>query len=270
MSGPQPHGEERVKPEPPDAPMAYYDAVARLETDVRAARLRSRQAANAEMLIAYWLMGRTLLAQTGADGWDANVIERLAADLGRELPDMTTLTPGSMRDMCRFAEAWPDGVADSAVGRLPWGHVRLLLDKIGDPATRDSYAAQAVEHGWSQETLAARLESATTEAAAHRQPVRAMAGGAPYAIEGSVACASARIAADRCGQMCADGWRHGTGGATWSMGALPRSKCLAPQSAVRLVSRGGPRMGAGDRPARRRIAAGIQLPRPGVRSPGRR
>lgn len=39
------------------------------------------------------------------------------------------------------------------VGRLPWGHVQTLLDKLDDPHERVWYARSAVEHGWSRAVL---------------------------------------------------------------------------------------------------------------------
>jgi len=40
-----------------------------------------------------------------------------------------------------------------AVAKLPWGHVRCLLDKLDDPAARLWYAQSVVEHGWSRKVL---------------------------------------------------------------------------------------------------------------------
>jgi len=39
------------------------------------------------------------------------------------------------------------------VGQLPWGHVRVLLDKLTTRQERDWYAAAANEYGWSRDVL---------------------------------------------------------------------------------------------------------------------
>ena len=39
------------------------------------------------------------------------------------------------------------------VAQLPWGHIIVLLDALPDRLTRDFYAAQAVQHGWSRSVL---------------------------------------------------------------------------------------------------------------------
>lgn len=45
------------------------------------------------------------------------------------------------------------------VGRLPWGHVTVLLDKLDDQALRDWYGRQAAAHGWSRNVLLNRIMS---------------------------------------------------------------------------------------------------------------
>jgi hypothetical protein len=56
--------------------------------------------------------------------------------------------------MRQMAAAWPEvAIGQQAVGQLPWGHVTVLLDKLGDQAQRDWYAAAAVQHGWSRNVL---------------------------------------------------------------------------------------------------------------------
>jgi len=56
--------------------------------------------------------------------------------------------------MRALAAAWLDPaiVQQAAVGRLPWGHVTVLL-KLDDPADRDWYAGHAALSGWSRKVL---------------------------------------------------------------------------------------------------------------------
>lgn len=91
-------------------------------------------------------------------GWGAKVVDRLAADLRRELPDMTGFSPRNLRYMRDLARAWPDeAMLPQAVAKLPWGHIRCLLDKLDNPTDRLWYANQAVENGWSRSVLEAQI-----------------------------------------------------------------------------------------------------------------
>ncbi|WP_416957820.1 DUF1016 N-terminal domain-containing protein [Nocardioides sp. T5] len=146
----------------------YPDALAGLAAEVRAAQLRARVAANAEMLRLYWTIGRTVLAQQvgGYDGGhgDASIVETVAADLRAAFPGMRTLTQSNVEAMRRFAAAYPphdDGTPAPLPGggALTWGHVRVLLEELDDRPTRDWYADRAVKHGWSQNVLAHHIRS---------------------------------------------------------------------------------------------------------------
>jgi hypothetical protein len=56
--------------------------------------------------------------------------------------------------MRRLAEAWPGpAFVPQAVAQMPWGHLRVLLDKIEEPAVRDWYVRQSLAGGWSRNVL---------------------------------------------------------------------------------------------------------------------
>jgi len=134
-------------------PGDYEQVLAELKWTVRAAQLRAHQAANRELVGLYWQVGRVILDRQRAEGWGSRVVDRLAADLRAEFPGMRGLSPRNLIYMRTLAAAFPDGIAQQAVARLPWGHVTVLLDKLGHPEERDWYAAAAVEHGWSRNVL---------------------------------------------------------------------------------------------------------------------
>ena len=105
------------------------------------------------MLALYRRIGRILLEREQQHGWSPAQLDRLAADLRAEFPHMTGLSPGNLRDMRAFALAWPDPAAAPLLDQLPWGHIRILLTEVPDPATRDWYVAATVQHGWSHDML---------------------------------------------------------------------------------------------------------------------
>ena len=68
--------------------------------------------------------------------------------------------------MRRMATAWPDEVSLRLVGRLGWGHVQTLLDKLDKLDTagaRDWYAAAAVEYGWTRNVLVHQIATGLRE-----------------------------------------------------------------------------------------------------------
>ena len=133
-------------------PAGYGQLLTDLQQQVRSSKAAAHRAVNAEMLALYRTIGRTLLERT-RDGWSAEVVDRMGADLRAEFPGMKGLSHTNLDYMRRFAEAWPDPAVAPALEHLPWGHIRVLLEEDTDPQARDWYAAAAVRGGWSENVL---------------------------------------------------------------------------------------------------------------------
>src|ERR1035441_1311169 len=88
------------------------------------------------------------------------VIDRLAADLKREFPDMKGFSPRNLKYMRRFAEVWAEEeFVQQVAAQLPWFHNCVLLDKVSDRDERIWYARAAIHHGWSRAVLVHQIES---------------------------------------------------------------------------------------------------------------
>lgn len=130
-------------------PVGYAELLAELKARVRATQFRAVRAANTEVLRLYWSVGRDILDRQRAAGWGSKVVTSLAADLQREFPDQRGWSRSNLLYMRRAAEAWrtEDEFVQQPVGRLPWGHVTVLLDRLTTREERDWYAARAAEYG---------------------------------------------------------------------------------------------------------------------------
>lgn len=138
-------------------PLGYADFLAHLKVRVRATQSRAVLAANAEVMVLYWSIGRDIIERQREAGWGAKVVTRLAADLKREFPQMSGWSRSNIMYMRSFAEAWP--VVPQAVGQLPWGHARVLIDRLDSRSDRDWYAARAVAEGWSRAVLQHKIKA---------------------------------------------------------------------------------------------------------------
>jgi predicted nuclease of restriction endonuclease-like (RecB) superfamily len=138
-----------------------YDVLlAELKERIGTARLRAAVAVNRELILLYWGLGRDILSRQTAEGWGARVIDRLAADLRRDFPEMTGLSPRNLKYMRAFAEAYPDPeIVQQVAAQLPWGHHMKLLDAVKDRDERFWYVRQAGEYGWSRNVLAHQIET---------------------------------------------------------------------------------------------------------------
>lgn len=87
------------------------------------------------------------------------MVDRLGHDLQQRFPGVEGFSPRNLRYMRSLAEAWPDPeMLPQHVALLPWGHLRLLLDRVKEPAARDWYLRAAVRDGWNRDVLGHMIE----------------------------------------------------------------------------------------------------------------
>jgi hypothetical protein len=67
-------------------PSSYPELLHELKRRIRTAQLRAALAANRELVLLYWSIGKDILARQGTEGWGSRVIDRLANDLQNEFP----------------------------------------------------------------------------------------------------------------------------------------------------------------------------------------
>jgi len=103
-------GERRVGSNMPtqNIPAEYKDWLRELKDEIRQARGRAALAVKSEMILLYWRIGREILDRQAQHGWGTRVIDRLAADLRAEFPDVKGFSPRNLKYMRKLAEEWPD------------------------------------------------------------------------------------------------------------------------------------------------------------------
>jgi predicted nuclease of restriction endonuclease-like (RecB) superfamily len=138
----------------------YERFVEGIKTRIRTAQIKSALAANAELVLHYWEIGRDILASQKREGWGAKVIDRLAADLQREFPKLSGYSSRNLKYMRAFAQAWPDREIVHQLGaQIPWKHNCVLIDRVKDADTRAFYIRKTVENGWSRSVLIHQLDT---------------------------------------------------------------------------------------------------------------
>lgn len=141
-------------------PAWYPELLASVSRQIHGGRSRAISAANREMLLAYWNIGKELSGRESAEGWGSKVVTRLSADVRAAFPEAKGFSPRNLRYMKSFAQAWPDfPMLQQPVATLPWGHNVVLLDKLDREEHRLWYAERALAEGWSRSVLALQIDS---------------------------------------------------------------------------------------------------------------
>lgn len=177
-------------------PTGYRGLLDDLKARVRAAQIKAAIAANRELVQLYWDMGRLIVERQEREGWGQSVIERLADDVQSAFPGLKGFSRSNIFRMRAFFVAYegageivaqpvrqllapkvprPVGQMSKAkvaqavrqlgglplpepLGKIPWGHNVVLMEKLADLRERFWYAEQAVEHGWSRAVLTVQIE----------------------------------------------------------------------------------------------------------------
>ena len=141
-------------------PEGYIEWVKDIKERIRSAQQKAIFAANSAMISLYWQIGQDILERQGRQGWGAKVVDRLAADLRREFPEIKGFSTSNLKYMRRFAEECPHfQIGQQPVDQLPWSHIIRLITKVANHVEREWYTQAAIKYGWSRDVLAHQIES---------------------------------------------------------------------------------------------------------------
>ena len=142
-------------------PSDYVATLENIKRLVHEARYVAQRRVNTELLRLYWQIGAVIIERQRTAPWGSKVLNQLSADLRAEFPTAKGFSLANLKYMRRFAEAWPDkdAIGQRAVGRLPWGHVIELLEKLDDAELREWYSAKDIAQGWSRPVLAHQIKT---------------------------------------------------------------------------------------------------------------
>jgi len=177
-----------MKPTPtaPD----YTNFLTEVKGRIQTARLQASRAVNRELVMLYWDIGRGIVERQKRLGWGDAVVERFAADLRAEFPDMQGFSPANVWRMRQCFEAYsapeflaqavrelgpvPVGMARDQflaqavrelVAAVPWGHHVFLLGKIKEPQGMFYYLRATAQFGWSRSVLLNQIKDQAYERA---------------------------------------------------------------------------------------------------------
>ncbi len=130
-----------------------------LKEKIRSVQVRAALAANRELILFYWELGENISRKLAETNWGAKVIDQLAKDLSSEFPGIQGFSRTNLYYVKKFYDYFstfseneqivpPSGgqieidahtatkmvpaIVPQIGGQLPWGHIKILLDKVSD------------------------------------------------------------------------------------------------------------------------------------------
>jgi predicted nuclease of restriction endonuclease-like (RecB) superfamily len=173
----------------------YTQWLKTIKEQVRSSQLKATIAVNTELIQFYWELGKSIAEKQKIYNWGASIIDQLAIDLKKEFPDVEGFSRTNLYYIKQFYEFYSQGaiiqqtvgqlvktpinkrnqknlivpqavgqlqntsIVPQAVGQIPWGHHRLIIDKIKDYKQALFYLHQTIQNNWSRNVLALQIDT---------------------------------------------------------------------------------------------------------------
>lgn len=160
----------------------YSQWLNQIKDKVRNTQLKASVAVNTELIFFYWELGKSIVEKQQEHNWGAGIIDQLALDLKKEFPDVEGFSRSNLYYVKQFYVFYSQGTivqqavgkllktpvkrgttknkfVPQAVGQIPWGHHRLIIDKIKDYHQALFYLHQTIQNSWSRNVLALQIET---------------------------------------------------------------------------------------------------------------
>lgn len=166
----------------------YIDWIESLKQKIRAAQIKASVAVNAEMILLYWDIGKGIVEKQEAFEWGSKVVEQMAKDLKRELPDTNGFSRTNLFSMRKLYLFYSDSLIVHQVGgqlknkgsreknklvqqvggqlsresilcKIPWRHHVAIMGHCNTILEAKFYIEQTIENNWSRNVLELHLES---------------------------------------------------------------------------------------------------------------
>ncbi len=166
----------------------YRTWLKEIKEKISRAQIRAALAASRELLLFYWELGESISRTLEQHKWGAKVIEQLSHDLQSDYPgiqgfsrrnlyyikkfydyfstfaDTDVIVPRSgaqleQEFMPRTGAQKVPGIILQIAGRIPWSHIKIILDKNPEHSSALFYIGETLENGWSRDTLALQIKS---------------------------------------------------------------------------------------------------------------
>ena len=138
----------------------YSDWLKGIKDRIRAARIKVAHAANSELLLFYWDLGKMMNELSTTVQWGKNWMNDLSNDLRDEFPDMEGFSKTNLYNIKRLYQFYQnDEFFHQAGGKIPWRHHVEIFTKSKTLTEAHFYIAETINNGWGRETLALQIKS---------------------------------------------------------------------------------------------------------------
>jgi len=112
----------------------YNKWISDIKLKVHNARTQTALSVNTSLLELYWEIGKGIYTKQKEAKWGSKIIDQIAIDLKHEFPDIKGLSIRNIYAMRQWYLFYSQkfSIVPQVVAQIPWGHNRLIINKIKD------------------------------------------------------------------------------------------------------------------------------------------
>ena len=165
----------------------YKSWIGELKLKIRSTQIKAAIAVNSTLIQFYWELGKMISEKQSHTAWGGKFLEQISKDLKDEFPDMQGFSVTNLRYCKLFfryflihpqlgdeienaihpqlgdefntqknSELWFDF---NLIKQIPWGHIKLIIDKIKSSKEAQFYIQQTIENNWSRDILSLQIKN---------------------------------------------------------------------------------------------------------------
>ena len=141
----------------------YKEWILEIKNKIRSTQIKTAIAVNSALINFYWELGQMISEKENS--WGNKVLETLSKDLQSEFPDMKGFSLTNLKYCKLFYNYFSirpqveDELHRDVIFQLPWGHIKLIINKIKDNSEARFYINETIENNWSRDVLALQIKT---------------------------------------------------------------------------------------------------------------
>ncbi|RLA07783.1 MAG: DUF1016 domain-containing protein [Gammaproteobacteria bacterium] len=137
-----------------EATNEYNNFLEKIKADITKARNKALMSVNTELINLYFSIGKNISLKQRDANWGDDFIGQIEKDIKRDMPDVKGFSRTNLFYMKKCYSFFQENKKiPQVVGQIPWGHIRLILDKIQDNTEAFFYINKTIENSWSRTIL---------------------------------------------------------------------------------------------------------------------
>ena len=141
----------------------YKEWILEIKNKIRSTQIKTAIAVNSALINFYWELGQMISEKESS--WGNKVLETLSKDLQSEFPEMKGFSLTNLKYCKLFYNYFSirpqveDELQKNVIFQLPWGHIKLIINKIKDTSEANFYINETIENNWSRDVLALQIKT---------------------------------------------------------------------------------------------------------------